>query len=183
MAEQFLTTRTGLRLRVRPATTADDPTIAEFFTHVTREDLRFRFLSAMNVVGPSQIAALTHIDHQQTENFLVFSADGSTMIATAMLACDAAYDKAEVAIAIRGDHKHEGVGWELLAHVARHAETLGVHTLESIESRDNHAAIELERDMGFVAAAYPGDATLVLVSRTLAGDARSKPTIPVTADA
>jgi len=176
MTDNYLTTRTGFRLHVRPATIADDPTITEFFTHVTREDLRFRFLTAVNVVGASQVAALTHIDHRQTENFLAFTADGSMMIATAMLACDAAYDKGEVAIAIRGDHKHEGVGWTLLEHVARHAESLGVNTLESIESRDNHAAIDLERDMGFTATAYPGDATLVLVSRTLDGASAPRPT-------
>lgn len=174
-----LTTRTGFSLTIRPATSADDATVTEFFTHVTREDLRFRFLTALNVVGPSQVASLTHIDHRQTENFLAFTADGSTMIATAMLACDAAFDHGEVAIAIRGDHKQEGIGWELLEHVARHAEQLGVHTLESIESRDNHAAIELERDMGFTATAYPGDATLVLVSRKLNRKTTPQITSPV----
>lgn len=178
-----LTTRSGFRFDVRPATSADDATIAEFFTHVTREDLRFRFLTAINVVGPSQVAALTHIDHHHTENFLAFTADGSTMIATAMLACDAAFDHGEVAIAIRADHKHEGIGWELLAHVARRAETLGVHTLESIESRDNHTAIELERDMGFTTTAYPGDATLVLVSRKLAHTPNPQTASPVAMEA
>lgn len=163
----YLTTRTGFRFHVRSATPADDGTIAEFFTHVTREDLRFRFLTAINVVGPSQVAALTHIDHHRAENFLAFTEDGSMMIATAMLACDAAFDHGEVAIAIRSDQKHKGISWELLAHVARYAEEIGVHTLESIESRDNHAAIELERDMGFTAEEYPGDPTLVLVSRKL----------------
>ena len=164
---QTLTTRTGFRFQVRPASPADDAVVAEFFAHVSREDLRFRFLSAISVVGASQIAGLTHVDHHLTENFLAFTADGATMIATAMLACDAAFDRGEVAIAIRSDQKNEGVGWELLAYVARHAEAIGVRTLESIESRDNHAAIELERDMGFTAAPYPGDPTLVLVSRSL----------------
>ncbi len=174
----YMTTRTGFRFHVRPATPADDATIAEFFTHVTREDLRFRFLCGLNVVAPSQIAALTHVDHDRAENFLAFTTDGAMMIATAMLACDAAFDHGEVAIAIRADHKHEGLGWELLAHVARYAEEIGVHTLESIESRDNHAAIELERDMGFTAEAYPGDPTLVLVSRKLDRDARPTRSAP-----
>jgi GNAT superfamily N-acetyltransferase len=168
-----LATRTGFRFFVRPASPADDDLLAEFFTHVTREDLRFRFLTGLNVVAESQIIGLTHVDHKRTENFLAFTADGSTMIATAMLACDEAFDRGEVAIAIRNDHKHKGVSWELLAHVARYAESWGVHTLESIESRDNHAAIELEREMGFTAKAYPGDATLVLVSRKLARKPKS----------
>lgn len=147
----LLTTRTGFRFHVRPATRGDDGTLAGFFAHVTRDDLRFRFLNGLNVAGPGQIAALTHVDHHHTESVLAFTVGGEMMIATA----------------IRADHKGNGIGWELLAYVARHAEQLGVHTLEAIESRDNHAAIELERDMGFTAEQYPGDASLVLVSRKL----------------
>jgi len=162
---RHLTTRTGFRLHVRPARPEDDGTVADFFTHVTREDLRFRFLAGM--VGQGQIHALTNVDHKRTEDFLAFTEDGSMMIATAMLACDASMERGEVAIAIREDHKHKGISWELLAHVARYAEARGIGVLESIESRDNHAAIELERDMEFTAKPYPGDPTLVLLSRKL----------------
>lgn len=163
----MLTTRTGFRFHVRPALYEDDGTLKDFFSHVTRADLRFRFLTGLNEVGTSQITALTHLDHDHAENFLAFTADGSMMIATGMLACDAAFEHGEVAIAIREDHKLQGISWELLAYIARYAETKGVHTLEAIESRDNHQAIELERDMGFTAAPYPGDPTLLLVSRQL----------------
>jgi len=109
---------------------------------------------------------LTHPDHLFSENFLVFTADGSMMVASGMLACDKAFDHGEVAIAVREDHKRHGIGWELLAHIAHYADTKGLRSLESIESRDNHDAIELERDMGFVISDYPGDSTLVLVSRS-----------------
>lgn len=165
--DTYLTTRTGFRFHVRPACPADDGTLADFFTHVTREDLRFRFLTALNVVGAGQIESMTHIDQSRAENFLAFTADGSMMIATAMLACDVALDRGEVAIAIRADHKDKGIGWELLARVARYADELGVKTIESIESRDNHSAIDLERNMGFTAHEYPGDATLVLLRRKI----------------
>ncbi|WQB99075.1 hypothetical protein U0R22_003245 [Mesorhizobium huakuii] len=42
-----LTTHTGFRFEVRRARPEDEPTLAEFFTHVTPEDLRFRFLGAV----------------------------------------------------------------------------------------------------------------------------------------
>jgi GNAT superfamily N-acetyltransferase len=164
---RLLTTRTGFRLRVRPVCPADETALAEFFTHVSRDDLRFRFLSGLTVVGHDRIAALAAVDHQSAENFLAFDVEGGAMIASGMLACDPALERGEVAIAIREDYKHRGVAWELLSHIARFAEAKGVKVLESIESTDNHAAIELEREMGFTAAPYPGDATLVLVSRKL----------------
>lgn len=164
---QSLTTRGGFTFHVRPARAEDDGTVAEFFTHVTREDLRFRFLSGLNEVGPVQITALTKVDHRSTENFLAFTQDGSMMIATAMLACDPAFERGEVAIAIHKDFKRHGIGWTLLAYLAAVADTKGVGVLEAIESRDNHAAIEVERDMGFTVDSYPGDPALLRVTRAM----------------
>ncbi|PBN43592.1 GNAT family N-acetyltransferase [Sphingobium sp. D43FB] len=164
---QLLTTRTGFRFHVRPATPADEAIISEFFTHVTHDDLRFRYLTGLNEIGHDRVAALARVDHKRTENFLAFGEDGAPMIATGMLACDPAMERGEVAISIRDDFKRKGISWEILAHIARYAEAKGVKTLESIESRENHAAINLERDMGFTAEPYPGDSTLVLVRRTL----------------
>ena len=162
-----LITRTGHKFHVRPVTYEDEPALAEFFTHVTPEDLRFRFLTGLNTVGHDRLVALTQFDHLQKENFLAFADDRVTVVATAMLACNPAIDTGEVAISIRADFKGRGVSWELLAHTAQFAEAMGVQTLQSIESRDSHAAIELERDMGFTARSYPGDATLMLVERNL----------------
>lgn len=162
-----LQTRTGFCFRVRSVGPGDDAALGEFFSHVTPEDLRFRFLSSVNVVSHAQLMALINVDHRQKENFLAVDSDGITIIATAMLACDPALTVGEVAISIRPDFKGRGVSWELLEHVAHFAEALGVRTLQSIESNANHAAIELEREMGFTARSYPGDATLTLVERKL----------------
>ena len=117
--DAFLTTRSGGHYPVRPARVDDGATIKEFFSHVSRDDLRFRFLSASPEVSPAQVSMLTHPDHKLSESFLVFTADGETMLATGMLACDAALDRGEVAIVIHEDHKHKGIGWELLAYIAR----------------------------------------------------------------
>lgn len=161
-----LTTRTGLLLHVRPVQPDDEAALAEFFEHVTPDDLRFRFLAGVHKVSHDRLVAMTQVDHRQTENFLAFGADGK-IVATAMLACDDALEKGEVAISVRAEDKHKGVGWELLRHICRFAEAKGVGTLESVESRENHEAIELEREQGFVAQSYPGDATLILIRKQL----------------
>ena len=160
-----LTTWTGFEFRVRPATPADAPALAELFEKVSAEDRRFRFLSGVQKVGQDFLDRLTRVDHERTEDFLAF--DGDTLIATAMMAADPAGQRAEVAISIRSDYKNRGLGWTLLDHVARFAAGKGVELLESIESRDNREAIELEREMGFTATSYPGDASLVLVQKKL----------------
>lgn len=158
-----LTTHTGFRFEVRRARPEDEPTLAEFFTHVTSEDLRFRFLGAVKEVSHERLVAMTRSDDAHIHNFVAFSTDGM-LIAVATLASDRADRIGEVAICIRADRKHLGVGWDLLAYVSKYAEKLG---LEAIESRENRAAIEVERDMGFTVTTDPDDATLVQVRREL----------------
>lgn len=163
-----LRTRAGVQLNVRPVTVADEPLLSEFFTHVTQEDLRFRYLVGISRMSKERIAALAEIDHVQVENYLAFGQGGKPLIATAMLACDPTFERAEVAITIREDFKDLGIGWELLSHLAKAARAKGVKILESIEQRDNHAAIELERHMGFTAESDPDDPTLIIVRKELA---------------
>lgn len=162
-----LTTRTGVKFHVRPVRIDDERELAEFFTHVTKEDLGFRYLAGMSEVGKERIAALIDIDHARTENYLAFGENGTPLIATAMLACDPTLERGEVAISIRADYKHQGISWELLGFLTEVAAAKGVKVIESIERRDNHAAIELERDMGFTAEADPDDPTIVIVRKEL----------------
>ena len=162
---ELLTTWSGFNFKVRPAEPADEAALAELFTRVSRDDRRFRFLSGVDKVGHDFLRRLTQVDHEKTEDYLAF--DGDTLIATAMLAADPAMERAEVAISIREDYKNRGLGWTLLDHVAHAAAAKGIKFLELIESRDNVEAITLEREMGFTATAYPGDATLVLVQKKL----------------
>ena len=162
-AETTLTTRSNYSFHVRAAQANDQPALAEFFKHVGKDDLRFRFLSPINTVGPHLIATLVNVDHQRTENILALDTDGETVIASAMLAADADGKRAEVAMAIRADYKRKGISWTLLEHVALLAGRKGIQTLESIEARDHYEAIEMEREMGFTASTCPGDPTLVVL--------------------
>jgi len=117
-------------------------------------------------VSHERLAAMTRSDDAHIHNFVAFSTDGM-LIAVATLASDRADRTGEVAICVRADRKHLGVGWNLLAHISKYAEKLGLEAIESIESRENRAAIEVERDMGFTVTTDPDDATLVLVRREL----------------
>jgi GNAT superfamily N-acetyltransferase len=166
-----LTTRAGLPLYVRPVNTEDDDLVDTFFAGLSHDDLRFRFLTPLAKPSSSLLEALVAVDHVRTEDFLVFTdVDGEKeLIASAMLAADPSMERAEVAIAVRPEYKQRGVGWTLLDFVARDAKARGIKILESVECRDNLAAIALEKEMGFTATSYPGDATLTLVRKSLAG--------------
>ncbi|WP_246677756.1 MULTISPECIES: hypothetical protein [unclassified Mesorhizobium] len=109
-ADSAFTTRSEFHFEVRLARPEDEPTLAEFFVHVTPDDLRFRFLDSHE-----RLVAMTRSDDAHI-HFFAFSDDGM-LIAVAMLASDPADRNGEVAICIRAD-RHLGVGWELLAYIA-----------------------------------------------------------------
>jgi len=162
-----LQTRSGLGIHVRPVVPADAELLTDFFHHVTPEDLRFRFLSAIREVGPDRIAAMAQIDYRRTMTFLAFA--GPTLVATAMLAADPDLSRAEVAISVHQDFKQRGVSWTLLEHVLRYAKAQGIAAVESVESSDNRAALSLEHEMGF-AAVPDGDSRELTVRKWLTQD-------------
>lgn len=162
-----ITTRSGVRLDVRPAAPEDEALLEDFFGRVTPDDLRFRFLSPVRKPGHDLVAPLVEVDHTTTENFLAFADDGETLVATAMIAAEPSLESAEVAIAVRADFKNKGLGWSLLQLVADYSKARGIKAIESIEARDNREAIGLEQEMGFTSTSYPGDATLVLLRKQL----------------
>lgn len=160
-----LVTRDGAVLDVRSAYAEDEPVLEAFFDWVSDEDRRFRFLAASRHVGHDQLAAMTHVDHWRTESFLAFAHDDGSLVASAMLACDAAMDTGEIAVSIRRDWRGRGVGWAMLDLLAEEARRRGLARVISIEDRENHAAIELEREKGFTPHGIEGDPHLVMLEK------------------
>ncbi|MEQ1541617.1 MAG: GNAT family N-acetyltransferase [Novosphingobium sp.] len=163
---QTLPTRSGALLTVRPVTAADEALLEEFFDRVSDEDRRFRFLSPRKHVGHDQLAPMVEIDHVRTETWIAFDAANGAVVGTAMLACDNSLDTGEVAVSVCQDWRGKGVGWALLDVVAKAAEHRGLRRVISIEDRENHAAIELEREKGFVPHGVDGDPTVVMLEKT-----------------
>lgn len=162
-----IATRSGAILLVRPVEAADEARLEEFFDRVSDEDRRFRFLSPRKHIGHEQLAPMVKVDHQGTESWVAFDQAGGALVGTAMLACDAALDTGEIAVSVCQDWRGKGVGWALLDVVARAAQDRGLRRVISIEDRENHAAIELEREKGFVPHGVDGDPTVVLLERIL----------------
>lgn len=161
-----LATRTGVALSVRPATEADEPALAAFFDAVSDEDRRFRFFAAAAHVSHEQLEPLIHADHFRSESYLAFDKATGELVASGLLACDNALDTAEIAVSVRGDRKGQGIGWAMLDYLASEANHRGARRAIAIESRNNHAAIEVERDKGFVPEPFDGDPTLVVLAKT-----------------
>ncbi len=167
-APQVYRTRSGLPVQVRAATVYDERDVMRLFDKVSPEDRRFRFQRAVNRLGSEQLGPFTRIDHARDESLLAYDMTTGELIATGQLACDAKFETAEVAIAVRADRKGLGVGWLLLDRLCEEARERGVRRVVAIEDRANQAAIAVERDTGFVAEPAPDDPARVVLARELA---------------
>jgi len=158
-----IVTRSGFRFHVRPVTSAHGVAMAELMAAISEDDVRFRFPTN----GGRTLERMSQVDHDRTENFV--AVDGSEkMVATAMLASGASGQEAEVAIAVRADYRHHGIGWMFLDYILHYAAQHGLTRLESTQSRDDQTVFDLESEMGFVASPYPGDPTRVLLAKVFA---------------
>ena len=158
-------TRDGTRHEVRAAFAEDEALLEAFFENVSAEDRRFRFLAASRHVGHDQLYPLTHCDHWRTESFLAFDQESVVLVASAILAFDAGMETGEIAVSIRKDWRGRGIGWAMLDLLGEEARKRGLQRVISIEDRDNHAAIDLERERGFVPHGIDGDPHLVLLEK------------------
>ncbi|WP_420138398.1 GNAT family N-acetyltransferase [Sphingomonas sp.] len=173
-----LTTRSGIEIRIRPVTSDDRSQLVDFFRDVSREDLRFRFLTSLREVDPVRIDTLCKAEPPALITFLAFS--GEQLAAIATLAGEPDLTKAEVALATRTGWKSRGISWTLLEHVVGYARAQGYRELLSVEKTENGAAIQLERDMGFSISLADDDAGEVIASRPIVGARSAGPAEPAT---
>jgi GNAT superfamily N-acetyltransferase len=157
-----LITRSGCLFDVRPTRSGDEAKLAGLFDYVSPEDMAF-----LTQTGHADEIKVGNADHQLSKTFVASVDQEGEFIAAATLNCDLVRNHGSVNVVIRSDFKHDGVSWELLAHVVRYAEAIGVKSLESVEVPENHAAIALEREMGFTQHIHPDNPALILMRKPL----------------
>jgi acetyltransferase len=161
-----LVTRNGISIKVRRASAADKQTLIDFFDHVSEEDRHFRFGGAVSNVA-AYIDRMLAPDGVTT--FLAFD-DDNVLVASASLHDQPDGETAEVSLAVRADRKGQGISWTLLDHALAHAKTQGIKRVVSLESGDDRAAINLEREMGFVPRLLSADPIELSLSKVIGSD-------------
>lgn len=159
-------TQGGLNVRMRPATPADQGVLAAFFAGLSPEDIRHRFLASLKTVDVRQLDMMTRAGGQDMTFVSCDTADGA-VLAVATLAAAPAGERAEVAVSVRSDLKGRGLSWSLMQHVLAYARAVGVKVVESVETADNHPALDLEREMGFTIRPVSDDHGLRLAERAV----------------
>lgn len=160
-------TRGGVRLHIRPASSADLDQMADIYSHLTAQDMRFRFKGAVTKLSVENVGDLVD-PARGTTSYLAFS--GDLAVACATLMHDADHISAEVVLAVRPEWKDRGVSWTLLHDVIARAEAAGLKRISPTELREDREAINLQREMGFVARLRSADPVELSMVKSLNGN-------------
>ncbi|NCP12496.1 MAG: GNAT family N-acetyltransferase [Sphingomonadales bacterium] len=168
---RYTESRSGRKLHLRPACPADIDGLRAMFAHVRPDDLRHRFLTGLRQVNEDQLRDMVRDDRPDAVNFLALDRLTGDVLAAAMLAREGDGAQGEFALATRTEARAQGISWTLLEHLLEFAEVAGMTEVNSIETWDDHVALQLEREMGFAIHRDPDDATLMIATRKFGRDA------------
>lgn len=157
-------TRAGICLTIRVASSADVPAIADIYRHITAQDMRFRFKQPIDHLDAEELNALVD-PHAGMTTYLAVA--GKLAVACATLICDPGREVAEVILSVRPEWKGRGVSWTLLEEVLACAAKSGLKRISSTEPGEDQAAINLQREMGFVARLRCADPVEFLMVKAL----------------
>ena len=150
------TTQQGQKLYFRLMLSDDEPLMQEFRTHLSDESLSRRFHVDAYRITPDKvqetIAELMQVDSVVRTALMALYRDemGEHIVGVARLARlpdDKTEQSAEVAVIVRDDFHHQGVGRELLKRSLRLARQMGIRNWVAYIQTDNLGALRLFRSL------------------------------------
>jgi acetyltransferase len=132
---------------LRPVRPDDAGAINCFFERLTREDVRMRFFSALRSLPQRHVERLVDTDFERDIALLLIEPVFGEILGVARLA-DAG-EQGEIAITVRSDMKHNGIGAHLLTRLLDHARRRGLQEVFGDILPDNRACLGLARKLGF----------------------------------
>lgn len=166
--ERHETLNDGRKIFVRPLRPEDEQLYPEFYTHVSPDDIRLRFFSAMKEFTHVFIARLTQLDYARAMAFVAIDEANGEMLGVVRLHTSADYENAEYAVMVRSDLKGFGLGWLFMQMIIDYARAEGLREIQGQVLRQNTTMIEMCQKLGFEVAPDPGDPDIFLVTLTIA---------------
>jgi acetyltransferase len=150
--EEWVTLPTGGRFLLRPIRPEDEEAHLEFFTHLSKQDVFFRFFGLLKGFTHAQIVRYTRIDYDREMAFIAVGQDGAFKDLTVGVARIVKEDDSscgEFAIVVRTDLKGKGLGYALLDKLVRYCESAGLAQITGEIMADNQPMLDLAKALGF----------------------------------
>jgi acyl-CoA hydrolase/ribosomal protein S18 acetylase RimI-like enzyme len=156
--ETYRTTKTGLRVFLRPVKISDEPLLKEFFYSLSDKALYQRFASARKDMPHKRLQEFVAIDYSKETVILalVGQEEKEVVVGLGQYSIDEETHTAEAALVVRDNYQNQGVGTEIqsyLTYLAKRSGLLGF-TAEVLE--DNSPTIHLLEKSGFEVAKKEG---------------------------
>ncbi len=156
--EEILNLPGGEQIILRPIKPEDGPAFQNFFSGLSPEDIRFRFLHPMNSLPPSLAARLTQIDYDREMAFILqWPSAASELLGGVRITADPDIEKAEFAIMIKKEMTGLGLGPMLMRRIIDYAKNRGIKKLYGEVLSDNRPMLKLAEAFGFKKRPIPDD--------------------------
>jgi len=150
--ETYKTTKSGIRVFLRPVRISDEPLLKDFFYSLSETTIYKRFMSA-----------LTNMPHEKLQDFFividytkqmvilaVFEHQGREVIAgVGQFRGNEGSHTAEVALMVKDEYQNQGIGTELLTHLTFIAKRRGLLGFSAEVLKENRVMLHLFEKMGF----------------------------------
>lgn len=150
--ETFRTTYTGIDILLRPVRISDEPLLKDFFYSLSDSSMYRRFISSRMDMPHERLQEFVVVD-QLRETVILAVAEEDERDAVVGIGQYVIYDEqshsAEVAIVIRDDYQHKGIGRELVRYLEYLAKRQGVLGFTASVLVDNKTMLGLFEHMGF----------------------------------
>ena len=166
--ERHATLKDNRAIFVRPVRPEDEHLYPEFFAHVSQDDIRLRFFSAMKELTHPFIARLTQLDYSRAMAFIAIEETTGRMLGVVRLHTDADFASAEYAVLIRTDLKGIGLGSMLMKMIIEYGRAEGVPSIRGQVLSRNTVMLDMCRQLGFEIHADPQNSDISLVVLPLA---------------
>jgi acetyltransferase len=149
--EVCTTTRSGLRLAIRPIQPEDAELFVELFKTLSPTSVYYRFFRHMKALSPELLAMLTQVDYDRHLALVALdlSASPERMLGVARVISDPDLCHTEFSIMVGDPWQGQGVGAALLLHLLRAAKKQGMKKIWGTVLRENTQMQHLGKKTGF----------------------------------
>lgn len=142
---------------IRPIRPEDEALYGAFFAHVSADDQRLRFFTAVPDLSHRFLARLTQIDYAREMAFVALAKETGELLGVVRLVLDPDATNGEYAILVRSDLKGRGLGWCLMQHLIDYARAQKLPEVHGVVLAGNTTMLEMCRSLGFVIGREPDD--------------------------
>jgi acyl-CoA hydrolase/GNAT superfamily N-acetyltransferase len=144
-------TRSGLDIFLRPVKIGDEPLMKDFFYDISNDSMYRRFMSARMDMPHERLQKFGVVDYSDSMMILaIIEGDcKETVVAIGQYEINDKMHTAEVAIIVKDEHHHLGVGYDLLSYLTRLAKRRGLLGFTAEVLVENKPMLNLFKKMGF----------------------------------